>query len=48
MTEAFRAALAGEHRVLQRPVGIDDRERIWHIEYAPVRDPRQRWSPRWP
>jgi diguanylate cyclase (GGDEF)-like protein/PAS domain S-box-containing protein len=35
ITEAFRAALAGEHRVLQRVAG---RERLWHTDYAPVRD----------
>ena len=39
ITEAFRAALAGEHRVLQRVVGAAGRERIWHTEYTPVRDP---------
>jgi len=40
ITEAFRAALAGEHRVLQRVVGAAGRERIWHTEYVPVRDPQ--------
>ena len=37
ITEAYRAALAGEHRALQRPA-FNDRKRSWHIEYAPVRD----------
>ena len=39
ITEAFRAALAGEHRVLQRPTVTDGRERFWHTEYTAVRDP---------
>ena len=41
MTEAFRAALDGEHRELQRTTGAAGRERIWHTEYTPVRDPQQ-------
>ena len=39
ITEAFRAALDGEHRELQRTTGAAGRERIWHTEYTPVRDP---------
>ena len=40
ITEAFRGALAGEHRELQRPAVINGQERIWHTKYAPVRNPQ--------
>ena len=47
ITEAFRAALAGEHRVLQRPA-CNDRKRTGTPSTPRCGTRSKRWSRRWP